>query len=112
MREILACPTCQRKLQVPAELLGQTVQCPECQGTFVATAAAPGTGVQPTAPPPPPAPAPRGEPDRPPRRRCEADEDDLPSLGSRRSLAPHRGGLILAFGVLGLVVCGIFGPIA
>ena len=111
MAEIIACPTCQRKLQVPSELLGQTVQCPECKGTFAATAAPAEGAVQSTAPPPAPA-VPEDAPARPSRRRFEDDEDDLPDLGRRGALAPHRGGLILAFGVMSLVVCGLFGPVA
>jgi hypothetical protein len=36
MPEIVSCPTCDRELRVPDELLGQTVRCPKCQGTFTA----------------------------------------------------------------------------
>lgn len=43
------CPTCNKPLRVPDELIGRLVRCPGCQGTFPATAAAP-------TPPPPPAP--------------------------------------------------------
>jgi tetratricopeptide (TPR) repeat protein len=35
MLEIISCPTCQRRLRLPAEHIGQTVQCPACQTTFL-----------------------------------------------------------------------------
>jgi uncharacterized protein YbaR (Trm112 family) len=38
MAEIVACPICQRQLQIPEHFLGQTVQCPECQQQFKASA--------------------------------------------------------------------------
>ena len=117
MAEILTCPTCQRKLQVPETFFGQTVQCPECRATFTAGPAspAPPTGVQAEAPAPATAPA-WQEPAAPPRRKRYEDEpDDDLDLDDRlrRPGAPHRGGSILAFGVLSVVLCGIiFGPIA
>ena len=43
------CPTCNKPLRIPDELIGRLVRCPGCQGTFPATAAAP-------TPPPPAAP--------------------------------------------------------
>lgn len=41
MSDIVQCPFCPRKLQVPAEVLGQQVQCPSCGRTFVAGESAP-----------------------------------------------------------------------
>jgi predicted Zn finger-like uncharacterized protein len=35
---ITACPSCQRQLKVPENLLGKTVRCPSCKTTFVAQA--------------------------------------------------------------------------
>jgi hypothetical protein len=32
--EVIACPACRHLLRVPADWLGQTVQCPECKATF------------------------------------------------------------------------------
>jgi hypothetical protein len=32
--EVIACPACNHLLRVPADWLGQTVQCPECKATF------------------------------------------------------------------------------
>jgi hypothetical protein len=34
--EVLSCPSCKHLVRVPADWLGQTVQCPECQATFTA----------------------------------------------------------------------------
>jgi hypothetical protein len=38
MPEFVSCPDCQRKLRVPDEMLGKKVKCPDCKGTFLATA--------------------------------------------------------------------------
>jgi hypothetical protein len=32
--EVITCPACRHLLRVPADWLGQTVQCPECKATF------------------------------------------------------------------------------
>jgi hypothetical protein len=121
MNEIVTCPSCSKQLQIPESFFGKTVQCPECKQTFHAEALAATPASAPdaaagvsSAPPPPTAPAWSGAPDeeRPRRRREEDDEDDRPR---RRRLTPHRGGMILAFGIMGLVLGGlglIFGPIA
>jgi len=37
MAHLLTCPECGKNLQVPENLLGSRVQCPECQHTFTAT---------------------------------------------------------------------------
>lgn len=51
------------------------------------------------------------EDDAPRRRRDEEDDyDDAPRR--RRGGAPHRGGMILTFGILGLLCCGIFAILA
>jgi hypothetical protein len=136
MPEIITCPSCQRKLQVPEEYFGKLVQCPECKQTFTAApsapAAPPAASAAPAAAEPTSVPAAEAEPLPPPvreRRRFADDEDDRPrrrprrfeddddydDRPPRRFVAPHRGGLILTFGILGLVVpCAsvIFGPIA
>jgi predicted Zn finger-like uncharacterized protein len=39
MATIVDCPSCNRKLRVPDELLGKKVKCPTCSGTFDAVAA-------------------------------------------------------------------------
>jgi hypothetical protein len=112
MAEILACPACQRKLQVPESFFGQTVQCPQCAHQFNAEPHVEKVTVGPTASAAP-APQPRtraawDDDDRPVRRRPyddDEDDDDYDDYGARRRRheAPHRGGLILALGLIGLV---------
>src|SRR5262249_41960679 len=126
MSEIISCPSCQRKLQVPEALAGQDVQCPTCGATFVAKPAA----------------APSARSERPPPERCQsggpspydrpyarsperrpygegAGYDDFDEYGARhrRDLMPHRGPLILTLGLLSVVgaaicITAVLGPVA
>ena len=114
MAEILACPACGRKLQVPESFYGQTVQCPQCAHQFIADPHA--QNVQANAPAPVPAttgPTPPPDDhddydDAPRRRRRDYDDDDDDILDDvrpmRRQGAPHRGGMILALGIIALVI--------
>ena len=93
---LVECPSCGKKLKIPDNLVGKQVRCADCAGTFTAEnrSAAP--------PPPSRAPARREAPD-------DLDEpDDRPERRSRRrdpgNYAPDRGGLILAFGIISLVL--------
>ena len=111
MPEITQCPQCQRKLNVQEDQLGQTVQCPVCGEEFTAAVAS----AQRT-PSPPPVPEEREPPrryDEPPSRRRDYDDDDYdrrrrplrrgyrdPYGGAR----PHRGGAVLAVGLIGLLL--------
>ena len=163
MTTIIDCPTCTRKLNVPEDLLGRPVRCPDCGGTFeaggdpspqdratppdpapgAAPPAAdgpedeeaprrpqPGTpySVTPAAPAPAPAgPAPAPAPGVRPCPFCAeeieasavrcrfcgedlAGEDERPweqryrRRGVRRDCEPHRGILVLVFGILSLVL--------
>jgi hypothetical protein len=122
MNEIIACPSCQRRVTVPSEYFGKQVQCPQCKTTFLAedpSAAAYQAGkplgfAEPSAPPPisqdawdEPPPSPRG------RRRFDDDYDN--DIGLRRSTMPHRGAAVLTLGILSIVIpfCNpILGPIA
>jgi hypothetical protein len=124
MQEIINCPSCQRKLQVPDSLLGQDVQCPTCSATFVASSGS----SAPAAPPPEPAPVedkpyydvgPEPPRRREPRPRARDDYDDYDDeyddrpRRRRRDMVPHRGATVLTLGILSLVICGpILGPIA
>jgi hypothetical protein len=115
MPEIIHCPGCQRKLQVPEELLGSDVQCPTCKQTFVAAV---GASALPAPPPPLPAEparpaydlAPAPDEPRPMRRsRRDYDDEDYDDEDDdfrhrRRDLAPHRGGAVLTLGI-GSLVC-------
>jgi hypothetical protein len=117
MAETVACPSCQRKLQVPEPFLGQKVQCPECRHMFVAAT---------TTVSAEPMPAPPAESKRKSRPRYdEDDEEDIPRRRSRRDdfdddddydyddirdrrrgrnrYPPHRGGIVLALGLVALV---------
>src|SRR5262245_53845376 len=119
------CPTCGRELRVPDDLVGKKVKCPSCQTEFMAN-------VEGSASAPPPALEEHDEPPRraereeayqekgPARRRSrERDmdrdddyDDDRPVRRERRSYEPHRGVMILIFGILGLAFCMIFGVVA
>jgi hypothetical protein len=121
MAELTQCPQCQRKLNVQEAMLGQSVQCPACGTTFTAEAFHP---PRPTPPPveeraPPPGgyaeDAPRRSPrgsdprdrdddyrDRYPRRSYGRGEDDY--RDPYRSTRPHRSGVVLSLGIIGLVL--------
>ncbi len=117
MNEIIACPSCQRKVTVPVAFFGKQVQCPQCQHTF--TAQDPSVdAVQPGTPPSvslapsvldawdEPAPTSTAR-----RRRYEDDSRD--DLGLHRPMMPHRGAAVLTLGILSIVICApICGPIA
>jgi hypothetical protein len=126
MPDIINCPSCQRKLQVPESLFGQDVQCPTCGATFIAR----GDSGPALAPPPPAPPTERpaydveGPPPerREPTRRPPSDYDDYDDYDDyrdrrrprRRDMLPHRGSTILTMGILSLVLGPlgvIFGPI-
>jgi hypothetical protein len=111
MAEIITCPACGRKLQVPESFYGQKVQCPDCAHQFVADPHAESVQSPPTAVP---------TMEESPRRRTreydddsDDDFDDMRPL--RRSGVPHRGGMILAIGIIALVIPAsaiICGPLA
>jgi predicted Zn finger-like uncharacterized protein len=132
------CPSCDQKLRVPDELLGKKVKCPSCKTMFKATI----SGLKASAPSPPVdeeeevpsrhasglspskranVPSKRPAPPEDEDEEEEDEDDDRPRQRSgrrpirrrSRDLAPHRGTLILVFGILGLLVAPlIFGPIA
>src|SRR5262245_40889125 len=119
MANIIDCPSCNRRLRVPDELLGANVKCPSCGTMFTTTTS------QPAAPPPvAPQPYPPPPAEVPPRERVSAMPREEPGYGGadpgypfdpslhRASLQPHRGTLILVLGILSLVSCGLFGPFA
>ena len=116
MPEVLSCPKCERKLQVPETLMGQDVQCPTCGATFLAQL---GGSTAPSAAPPP-SPSSSRELDRP-RRRPEYDDDEDDDYPIRRRMRrrrrndyePHRGSLIMTLGIISLFFAHlILGPIA
>jgi hypothetical protein len=130
MPTVINCPSCERKLKVPEELLGKKVKCPTCGTLFTG-------GAEGEAPPEPepeePAPPPRTRaaaeaPSR--RRRAEEDEDDdrdedrdddredeeddrprrrrRPRRRARGE--PHRGATILVLGIISIVLAFGFLP--
>ncbi len=122
MAEIIACPSCQRQLQVPETFFGQTVQCPDCQHQFQAVA--PTSAVQSAAPAaakPASADGEEREKARPRktydddddnrdrRGKDEDDDDDLRFTRRRSRLQPHRGTLVLILGVL--AICCVGAPV-
>jgi hypothetical protein len=134
----IACPHCRRTLDVPDELLGRTVRCQECRQVFTA-GRDPETGGF-TPPARQNEEAPRRKPrKRRPRFESEpcpycGEEVDLaearcPGCGRdleaeyevddrpweepgevRRDIEPHRGGLVLTLGIVGLVMAGVMSP--
>jgi hypothetical protein len=113
MSQVLHCPICQRKLQVPESLLGHDVQCPTCASTFVARAAAAVSA--PEALPVPASPSASIEPPKAqPADRDGNKEYDSGTVGGvrrrrRADYQAHRGGTVLVFGILGLVIQGPIG---
>src|SRR5215475_13421618 len=126
MSQLITCPECKKHLQVPDDLIGKQVQCPECKHTFTATASAPTEIVSSTssaaskrssAPSSAGAKKKKAEWDR----DDDDDDDDDDRRRRRRSrrsryggsgYAPHRGGVILTFGILSLVMFAVFTPLA
>ncbi len=134
MSETVTCPGCNRPLRVPEDYLGSQVKCPACGDTFTASAGgSPAPRRSEDEPPPKPRPrsehvAPRYDDEPPPPPRASArrrdDYDDYDDDydrgrgrggrgGSRRYLAPHRGGTVFALGLCSIFVMNIIlGPIA
>jgi hypothetical protein len=135
MSQLFACPDCKKHLQVPDGLMGKKVQCPECKQTFTARVAAEPakpTAVTTSSSKPTPSTIPAWDKKDSSSSRSDSgkkkrqdddddddDEDDDRSPRRRRSSArrsyavPHRGGMILAFGLISLLGCiFIFGIIA
>ncbi|MFB3892372.1 MAG: hypothetical protein ACE15C_10165 [Phycisphaerae bacterium] len=109
---IVKCPNCGQSLQAPPERIGTLVSCSFCKTQFTVQAPAAGTAgpqsplealqsASQTGYGPPPAPG--QPPPYPPYPQ-------YPYQG--RYQVPHRGTMILVFGILSWVVCIIFGIIA
>jgi hypothetical protein len=114
MPEVITCTSCQRKLQVPDNLMGQDVQCPTCGGTFMARPDGPMPSRSEPAPPPPPT--------RALVRREERFDDDYNDdydyerrsrriRRRRHDYEPHRGAVVLTLGLVGLIGMFFFFPI-
>jgi hypothetical protein len=114
----LSCTGCGQTLRVGDEHVGKKARCPKC-GTI---SNVPAAG---ESPPPASRQAAPFDTDKPAAEAANPFAD-LPeptvnpyqspsgSVGVRpsRYYRPHRGGMILTFGILGFVCCGIFGIVA
>jgi predicted Zn finger-like uncharacterized protein len=117
MPTVISCPSCQKQLKVPDELIGKAVKCPGCKQTFTAQAGGMPEAAEEAVQEPPrrrPAPPPEDEeeaPRRPARRAAEDEEEERPSRRRRGggALQPHRGVMILILGILSIVCCGFLG---
>src|SRR5437868_4153356 len=82
---VVECPSCGQELNVPDDLAGKKVRCTKCAGTFTAAAT-------------------RSIPDR---SDFDDEDDDLDEREQRRSRPrgkPHRGGMIMAFGIISVAL--------
>jgi len=109
MASIVDCPSCNRKLRVPDELVGRLVRCPTCTTTFTAMIGVLEAEVIASSPPY----QPHGEPVPAPTGGDEF-EDFPPTRRRRPPVAAHRGTLILTLGIVSIVVCccSFLGPVA
>jgi predicted Zn finger-like uncharacterized protein len=114
MPNTIHCPSCNRELRVPDDLLGKKVKCPACSTTFTASVAGPEAAPQ-AAPAPPvlqesgaePAPVPQRRP-TPDEVEGAYDQDFEPSARpstSRRS----RGLAVLRAPAICLLVSSVVG---
>src|SRR5215471_7392208 len=120
MAMLLACPSCSRPLQMHEATRDQKVRCPICGHVFIGSealepatvAATPLPSVLDSPPPPlevPEPPQPSNTAEVPPPSPNGDDEereewDWQRQRGLRRDCEPHRGGTILVFGIVGLVM--------
>jgi phage FluMu protein Com len=144
MSQLITCTECKKHLQVPDELMGKKVQCPECKHTFTAEESTPTEAVSSTgttASKPSKSTTPKKAewdkdedeedtssrksktPKKKPRADDDEDDDDDDDDERRRRrrsnyggsdsrYAPHRGGMILAFGIISLAMFAVFAPLA
>lgn len=116
MPSIIACSSCGRQLRIPDDLGGELVKCPTCGHTFTAPRDA---GPRPLSARPETDTyglLPLSSSEERPRRPLD-QERERPSKFEMRhherpAVTPHRGAMILVFGILGIVMCGGFGPVA
>lgn len=122
---IKPCPKCASKLVVAPGDLGKDVECPKCQTVYRAVRAGAGPSGPVVADVEEETPRRKrrfsdedvedDEDDDRPRKRSrrddDEDDDDRPRKRRRRrsrNYEPHRGMMILIFGIIGFVCCGFF----
>jgi hypothetical protein len=79
MPEVVTCPSCERKLRLPDDLLGQEVKCPTCGTTFLGEVSRPKPPVAEKKPEEDNEPTYRLESKRRSRRSRDDEDDDRPS---------------------------------
>jgi hypothetical protein len=115
MSNTIHCPSCQRELRVPAELVGKKVKCPSCGVIFTAGLEAEAPPEPPVvvaeaesppeaAPPPPSRPLPREE-----EYYREPAQEDYARQAWERRLSRQRGLAALRPPAICLLVTGILG---
>jgi predicted Zn finger-like uncharacterized protein len=104
MSIIIECPSCQKQLRVPAELIGRQVRCPLCGSVMMAEEAQSSQAGSSIAPVPEP---PRDYPsDREERYEVEPRRFPRPDLRTREYARQRINGpatAMLVFGILGLL---------
>ena len=105
----IPCSNCNQRLEIPEELAAQTIECPACNTSL--TVPSP----EPTAPPTPKIRISKPEAESVAKQvRAGALKKEVASLKIKLTDAqsvktlPHRGGMILTFGILGMVCCTPF----
>ncbi len=106
----IPCSNCNQRLEIPEELAGQTIECPACNASLTVPA------LEPTQPPTPKIRLSKPEADSAANEvRTGALQKEVASLKIKLTDArsdktlPHRGGMILTFGILGVACCVPFG---
>ena len=104
----IPCSNCNQRLEIPAELAGQTIECPACNASLTVPA------LEPTQPPTPKIRLSKPEAESAANEvRAGALQKEVASLkikltdaqSVKGTLPPHRGNMILTFGILGVVCC-------
>jgi predicted Zn finger-like uncharacterized protein len=109
MNLTIPCPSCQRSLRVPENLLGQAVKCPSCAHLFTAPEQVEEEApLRPAAPPERPSARPAAPPEyddepRPFRRRMRDEDYDDEEDASRRRRGSEKPSKVQAISVMILV---------
>lgn len=117
---IASCSSCQAQFQVSSDLVGKQGRCPQCQATFTIGGATPSPNPDPRQPGaafPPPSADPRQpgsvphpqqfppQPGVPPQQQFPPQQFYGAPMGMGAGrMEPHRGGVILALGLIGFFV--------
>src|SRR5262245_65595752 len=111
MPNVVRCPSCDRKLRIPDEMLGKKVKCPSCRADFAPGegpqgSPSPEEGVTESRPPAPRRPPDTGVREEPEEREGPRDEKEARPKKRRRfrGFKDHRGGLIMALGLSSLAL--------